>query len=67
MTDARITCFGCGIALAATDAFEPEYTNCRSYCCGCCPDSKQRVCQKDKLDKKNGRPVGLVETLAKYD
>jgi len=48
-------CSGCRQELAVPEAFDPEYSNCRTYCCACCPDRRSSTCQKDALDKKNGK------------
>lgn len=58
-------CHGCGRELVEHE-FEPEYTHCIAYCCGCCPSKhgfKGESCQKDWVDRQKGRPVGVVEGL----
>jgi len=59
------TCAGCGREIEEAKIFDVEYTNCRSYCCGCCPSKngyRGESCQKDYIDRKKGKPVGFMES-----
>jgi hypothetical protein len=68
----RVVCPGCGYVLTekTLEIFPVEYEHCRTYCCGCCPSKngyKGAACQQAYLDRKAGKPVGVVESLAAFD
>lgn len=59
-------CLGCGREISDKEIFGIEYEHCRNHCCCCCPSKngyKGEACQKDWIDRKNGRPVGFIESI----
>lgn len=60
-------CRGCGTEISEPETFDEEKTHCRQYCCGCCPSKngyRGESCQQDWIDRKNGKPVGFLESMA---
>ncbi len=45
-------CVGCGLAIGIDILHFPpdKYQYCHSYCCFCCPDSKEEICDKEAVN-----------------
>jgi hypothetical protein len=56
----RITkgnCKSCGVTITRLHRFEDLY--CNVYCCNCCPDKKEELCEKER---KFGSPLDLLKS-----